>query len=223
MIGFFDVVIPAGAGDDPVVRDLCLQMEKGSWNEIVGPSGVGKSALFEVLTLRRRPVEGRLVIAGRNISRLGRRGLAKVRREVGSCPQSPVLLESRTAVENVVLPMVVRGDTAGAVKAAEEALGFLGVMPERDVPVSTLCDQHRALVALAMASVGSPSLVVVDGICEQLEPAVRGMALSWLERVQERGSTVVIFGRRAMSRRQSSIVWRLRDGDVTRTGEVERC
>ena len=223
MIALFDVTIPAFDGGDPVVCDLSIRMEKGSWHEIVGPAGAGKSALFEVMTLRRRPQSGRLVIAGRNVDRLRRSGLAKVRRQVGSCAQRPALLDERTAVENVVLPMVVRGESGRAVDAAEEVLGFLGVMPERDQPVASLCEQHRTLVGLAMATVGQPSVVVVDGILQNLEPAVRGMALSWLEQLRDAGSTVILFGRRPMTRRADSVLWRLRSGSVERTGEVDRC
>lgn len=202
---------------------LSLKMERGSWNEIVGPAGVGKSALFEVLTLRRRPPSGRLIIAGRNIERLGRGALSTARLEMGSCPQGLTLLRERTALENILLPLVVRGETQGAVGKAEEALGFLGLMPQRDRPVSTLCAQQQVLVGLAMAAVGGPKVVVIDGVHEQLEPATRGVVLSWLERAQARGSTVVVFGRRAMNRRSASVLWRLRDGDVERTGEVDRC
>ena len=223
MIAIFDLTIPEMGGGSQVVEGLSLRMEEGSWNEIVGPAGVGKSAIFDVLSLRRKPAAGRLVVAGRNLERLKKGGLWKVRKEIGSCPQRPTLLWDRSAVENVVLPMVVRGESREALKKAEETLGFLGVMPERDRSVGALCAQHQALVALAMATVGSPKVILIDGIHETLEPAVRGVALSWLEKMQGSGSTVVIFGRRAMNRRRSSVLWRLRDGEVARTGEVERC
>lgn len=223
MIALFDVNIPATTGGDPVVSDLSLRMEKGTWHEIVGPAGSGKSAVFEVMTLRRKPSQGRLVIAGRNIERLGRRGLSRVRSELGSCAQHPVLLRERTVVENVVLPMVVRGRAGQAVKAAEETLGFLGLMPERDIAVAALCAQQQALVGLAMATVGAPSVVVIDGVHEGLEPAVRGVVLSWLERINQQGSTVIVFGRRPINRRSSPVLWRLRDGKVERTGEIDRC
>lgn len=206
-----------------MVEGLSLKMDKGQWHEIVGPSGVGKSALFEVVTLRRRPARGRLVVAGRNVQRLGKKGLSEVRRSLGSCSQQPVLLEERTAVENVVLPMVVRGSMAQAVDEAEEVLGFLGVIEDRDRKVCALCSQRRALVALARATVGGPKVVVLDGIHEGLEPGVRGLVLSWLEKVHRRGSTVIVFGRRPMNRSSRSVLWRLRDGAVERTGEVDRC
>ena len=223
MIALFDVTIASETGNTPVFSDLSMQLDKGSWHEIVGAAGSGKSVLFDVMTLRCAPQKGRLVIAGRNMSRLGRRGLSEIRREIGSCAQRPVMLEERTAVENVVLPMVVRGASQQAVEAAEEVLGFLGIMPERDQAVGQLCDQHRALVALARATVGEPSMVVIDAVHEALEPGVRAMALSWLERLQKGGSTVIIFGRRPMNRRSGSNLWRLRDGALEQTGEVDRC
>lgn len=223
MIALFDVTIPAAGGDDPVVRDLELRVDEGCWHEIVGPSGAGKSALFDVITLRRRPPQGQIVVAGRNIDRLDGEGLAKVRCRLGSCGQRPVLLEQRTPVENAMLPMVVRGATRQAVDAAEEVLGFLGVMPQRDQPVATLPVQQRILVALARATVGRPPVIVIDAVHERLEPAVRGVVLSWLEQLRNEGSTVVVLGRRPMNRRSNPVVWRLRDGHIEQTSEVDRC
>lgn len=223
MIALFDVTISAASGGVPVVDGLSLKMEQGQWHEVVGPAGVGKTTLFDVISLRRRPESGRLVVAGRNLERLSRNQLAEVRQQLGTCSQQPMLLGERTAVENVVLPMVVRGHTAGAVDDAEETLGFLGVMEQRDRRVKALCDQRKALVAVARATVGEPKVVIIDGIHERLEPAVRGVVLSWLEKIHEAGSTVIIFGRRPMNRASGSVLWRLRDGEIERTGEVERC
>lgn len=223
MIALYDVTIPDNSGDTPVVRDLEFRAEQGSWHEIVGPSGAGKSALFEVMTLRSRPSAGQLVVAGRNVDRLDAGGLAELRRRIGGCAQQPVLLDERTAVENVVLPMVVRGEIDEAVEAAEQVLGFLGVMPERDRSVHTLPNQQKILVALARAMVGKPRLVIIDGVHQQLEPAVRGVVLSWLEQLRDRGATVVVLGRRPMNRRSNPVVWRLRDGQIEQTTEVDRC
>ena len=220
MIALFDVTIPEDGGDNPAVRDLSLRLEASGWHEIVGPSGAGKTALFEVMTLRRRPKRGKLVVAGRNVDRMKRAELAQVRQDLGSCPEEPVLLRRRTAVENAVLPMVVRGASEEAVEAAEEALGFLGVMSERDRTVASMSSQHRALVGLAMATVGTPAVIAIDAVHERLEPAVRGMVLSWLERKQDQGSTVVIFGRRPTNRRAESSVWRMRDGRIEETDEA---
>jgi ABC-type ATPase involved in cell division len=223
MIALFDVTIPHWEGGEPVVCGLSLRMDESSWHEIVGPADSGKTALFDVLTLRRRPTKGKLVVAGRNVDRLKKGGLAKVRRDLGSCPQRPALLWERSAVENVVLPMVVRGDREDALTAAEEVLGFLGIMHERDRPIVEMSSQCRALVGVAMATVGAPKVIVIDGIVEQLEPGQRGVVLSWLERLRKKGSTIVLLGRRPTNRRCDPVVWRLRDGAIERTGEVERC
>lgn len=223
MIALYDVTILGRPGSGTLIEDLSLRMDAGSWHEIVGPAGAGKTALFDVLTLRRRPARGKLVIAGRNVARLKRGGLAAVRRDIGSCSGRPALLRERTAIENVVLPMVARQKRAQALDAAEKTLGFLGMMHERDRRVKQLNGQAQALVALAMATVGSPKVVVIDGVVERLEPGQRGLALSWLEKLREAGTTVVLLGRRPTNRRCDPVVWRLRQGAVERTGEVDRC
>lgn len=221
MIALSNVDISAAGGGDPVADDLSFRIEQEGVHEIVGPSGVGKTALFEVMTLRRRPARGSVVLAGRNVDRLGREDLADARCDIGSCAQQPVLLEQRTPVENAVLPMVVRGRSDEAADAAEEALGFLGILSRGDRPVGTLSMQDRILVALARATVGNPSVVVVDGVHERLEPAVRGLALSWLEEVAESGCTVVVLGRRPTNRRSSSSLWRLDEGRISVDGGAD--
>lgn len=224
MIALADVTISSPLGGEPVVRALTLKMEAGTWNEIIGPAGAGKTALFEVMTLRRRPPGGKLVIAGRNVSRLKKGGLASLRRDLGSCPQEPTLLSGRAVIENVFLPLFVRGARRDSLEEAEETLGFLGLMPQRDLLVEALSEQEQILLGLAMATVGSPKVIVIDGVHERLEPAARGLLMSWLKKRMKKGSTVVLMGRRALNRRDSeATLWRLQDGAVERTGEVDRC
>ncbi len=223
MIALVDVKIPAVESDTPLVESLSVKMEAGTWNEIIGPAGAGKTALFEILSLRRTPPKGKLVIAGRNISRLKKGGLAKLRREVGSCPQEITLLPERTVVENTILPLVVRGMGREGLKTAEETLGFLGLMHRRDTPVGCLSEQEQILVGLSMATVGSPKVILIDGVHERLESGSRGLVMSWLKKRSQKGSTVVLLGRKALNRRDDATLWRLKDGAVERTGEVDRC
>ncbi len=222
-VGLFDISVGGRGLDGPVIEDLSVQMERGVWHDIVGRSGAGKSLLYGVLSLQRKPEKGRLVVAGRNLERLDEGEMAELRQCVGSCGQRPVLLEERSAVENVVLPMVVRGQLDGAVEAAEETLGFLGVMPQRDRAVEALSEQERRLVGVARATVGQPEVILIDGVHEDLEPAVRGVVYSWLERCQKAGSTVFIFGRRPSPRRDNQQVWRLGMSGLEPTDEVARC
>ena len=122
-----------------------------------------------------------------------------------------------------MLPMVVRGELERAVEAAEETLGFLGVMRRRDRAVRELSEQERRLVGIARATVGMPEMIVIDGLQEGLEPAMRGVVYSWLERCREAGSTLFVFGRRPTHRRTQGQVWRLGDSGLEPTDEVERC
>lgn len=225
MIALFDVAIPTEGreGSKSRTREVSMKLSADTWHEIVGPSGVGKSRLFEVLTLRRRPRRGRLVIAGRNIDRLDAGDLAQVRRELGSCCQDPVLLPRRSILENTILPMVVRKRADEAVEAAEKTLGFFGMFDRREQPVCELSDQQRRLVAIARATVGTPSIVVVDGVHEQLEPAVRGMVLSWFEKLCGGGTTLILLGRRAMSRGGDANVWRIGRQGIEEPSEVTTC
>ncbi|RAL23094.1 hypothetical protein DL240_09415 [Lujinxingia litoralis] len=213
MIALYDVIIPGAFAGGAVSRALTWRVEAGQWAEVVGGAGSGKSALFEVLTLGSLPASGRLVVAGRNLDRAGRGGLAAVRREIGGCAQWPQVLAERTVIEHAVLPMVARGQQGRALVAAEEALGALGLDACREVCGAELSAQQRALLGVVMATVGRPKLVVVDAVQEGLEAAWRGRVLSWLWQLKEGGSTVVVLGRRPTSR--------AREGEVLRLGGLE--
>ncbi|TXD35513.1 ATP-binding cassette domain-containing protein [Lujinxingia vulgaris] len=209
MIALYDVKVPTCGEGRADARALSWRVERGQWAEVVGGAGSGKSALFEVITLMSQPSSGRLVVAGRNLERVGRAGLSAVRREIGACAQWPPVLAKRTVVEHAVLPMVARGGASGALAAAEAVLEGLGLEHLRDVPGGQLSAQERMLVGVMMATVGSPKLVVIDAVHEALEAAWRGRVLSWLWQLKERGSTVVVLGRRPTSRSSGGEVLRL--------------
>ncbi|WP_164856291.1 ATP-binding cassette domain-containing protein [Lujinxingia sediminis] len=209
MIALYDVKVPTCGAGRADARALSWRVERGQWAEVVGGAGSGKSALFEVITLMSQPLSGRLVVAGRNLERVGRGGLSAVRQEIGACAQWPQVLVGRTVVEHAVLPMVARGGASGALAAAEAVLEGLGLEHLRDVPGSQLSAQDRMLVGVMMATVGSPKLVVIDAVHEALEAAWRGRVLSWLWQLKERGSTVVVLGRRPTSRSSGGEILRL--------------
>jgi len=213
MIALYDVRIPTTGAGRADARALSWRVEAGQWAEVVGGSGSGKSALFEVITLSSAPAAGRLVVAGRNLERVGRSGMGAVRREIGGCAQWPAVMAGRTVVEHAVLPMVARGEASGALAAAKAMLEALGMEALRDVPGRDLSAQDQMLMKVLMATVGQPRLIAIDKVHEALEAAWRGRVLSWLWQLKERGSAVVVLGRRPTSRASSGEVLRL-DGSV---------
>jgi ABC-type nitrate/sulfonate/bicarbonate transport system ATPase subunit len=86
----------------PVVRDICLDLPRGGFISLLGPSGVGKTTLFNVLAGIDLPDEGNVYLDGEKITGIPGR--------VGYMPQKDLLLEHRTVLDNVILPLLIRGE-----------------------------------------------------------------------------------------------------------------
>ena len=85
----------------PVVEDISLDLPKGGFVSLLGPSGVGKTTLFNVLVGLDRPDAGRVVLEGEDVT--------GIPGKVGYMPQKDLLLEHRTTIDNVILPLLIRG------------------------------------------------------------------------------------------------------------------
>lgn len=198
-----------------LIDDITLEVQAGSWNEFVGCGGAGKSLLFGILSLRFEPDDGKLVIDGRNFDRLSRRGIADLRRRFASCGQTPILLERRTVLENLVLPFVVRREEQRAVSVCEELLAEAELERLRDMTVSSLSHQERLVVGALRAIAGEPHVILVDGILEQLEDDWRRLIMRLLQARHLNGATILVFGRQTTQNARRGTIFRLADGVLT--------
>lgn len=201
-----------GGKSRKLLDDITLDVQRGSWSEFVGPSGAGKSLLFGILSLRMEPDQGKLVIDGRNYHRLGRRGVAELRRRIHSCGEDPVLLERRTVIENLVLPFVVRREEQKALPECDELLAEAAIAHLRDVPVQSLSRQERLVVGVIRAVAGRPQMVLVDDVLHQVDETARTALVRMLQRRHLDGATVVLFGRERSANARRATVYLLEDG-----------
>lgn len=200
MISCYQLTVPGTERNGPLFEDVSFEIDEGEWVEFVGPAASGKTALYAVLALEARPREGRLVVAGRNLARLDESGLVELRREIGTCREDVELLEDRSVVENLVVPLVVRGKSSRASDAAERLLDRAGIASLRDVSVGELSSGERRLVGVLRAVIGRPRLILIDGGVGRLDGRLLEAALEALHRSHEQGSAVYLFGRRPTDR-----------------------
>ncbi|SFC19375.1 putative ABC transport system ATP-binding protein [Marinospirillum celere] len=149
-------------GDLTILRDLNFQIQRGETLALLGPSGAGKSTLLALLAGLDTPTEGELLWSGQNFSSLGEDERAAVRaREVGFIFQSFQLLPELTALENVLLPLELRGDK----DAEEQALLWLekvGLSPRASHHPSQLSGGEQQRVAIARAFATRPAVLFAD-------------------------------------------------------------
>jgi putative ABC transport system ATP-binding protein len=154
--------VPLPAGELTILDDVGFTIERGDAVAIVGASGSGKSTLLALMAGLDVPSSGRVVLEGEPMSTLDEDGRARVRGEkVGFVFQSFQLLPSLTALENVMLPLELRGD-ADAETPARAILAQVGLGERLGHYPRQLSGGEQQRVALARAFVTRPSLLFAD-------------------------------------------------------------
>jgi len=177
------------------LRGVSLEIRRGERVALFGKSGSGKSTLLNLLGGLDRPSGGTIWVAGREVSRMRSRELARYRLAgVGMVFQSYNLIPSRTALQNVELPMVFAGrpprERREAARAALEAAGLGDRLHHRPAELSG-GEQQR--VAIARALVNSPDLLLADEPTGNLDTATAGQVLAILSsHIRAHGTTLIL-------------------------------
>jgi putative ABC transport system ATP-binding protein len=154
--------VPLPTGELTILDDVAFTIERGDAVAIVGASGSGKSTLLALMAGLDVPSSGQVVLEGEPMSALDEDGRARVRGEkVGFVFQSFQLLPSLTALENVMLPLELRGD-ADAETPARTILAQVGLGERMGHYPRQLSGGEQQRVALARAFVTRPALLFAD-------------------------------------------------------------
>jgi lipoprotein-releasing system ATP-binding protein len=154
----------SGGSDVTVFKDLSLQVCPGERLAIIGESGAGKSTLMHLLGGLDRPSSGRILFGGQNIVEFNDHALAQFRNsEIGFVWQNPSLLAEFSALENVMMPLLIRGITpAESAEAALNLLHEVGLKNRAHHRAGELSGGEQQRVALARALVGRPKVLLAD-------------------------------------------------------------
>jgi lipoprotein-releasing system ATP-binding protein len=154
----------SGTGELKVFENLSLEVRPGERLAIIGASGSGKSTLLHLLGGLDRPSKGSIYFGNKNIATFGDRELAIPEvRELGFVWQNPSLLPEFTALENVMMPLLIRGVEPGRAAAASLArLDEVGLKDRQTHRAGELSGGEQQRVALARALAGSPRFLLAD-------------------------------------------------------------
>lgn len=154
--------LSSDAGEVNILRGINLNIARGETVGLVGPSGSGKTSMLMVVAGLERPSEGRVQVAGNDITGLSEDKLALFRREhTGIVFQNFHLVPTMTALENVALPLEFAG-RARAFDAAREQLSAVGLGHRLEHYPGQLSGGEQQRVALARAFVTEPTLLLAD-------------------------------------------------------------
>jgi lipoprotein-releasing system ATP-binding protein len=205
----------SGARELNVLAGLDLRVEEGEMAAVVGASGVGKSTLLHILGGVDRPTSGEVLYRGSPLSRMSNGALARFRnREVGFVFQFHFLMPDFTALENVMMPMLIGG--AGSRRArerAEELLGEVGLAERVHHRPGELSGGEQQRVAIARAAVRDPRVILADEPTGNLDRETGSTTFAVLEKLnRERGVTMVLVTHNQQLAGASGRCLRLTDG-----------
>ena len=175
-----------------IVHDVTFSMTRGETVAIVGPSGAGKSTLLAMLAGLDVPTTGSAWLMGNDLSALDEDGRAAVRaRHVGFVFQSFHLLPSLTALENVLLPLELAGDS-DARTTAREALAHVGLSERLSHYPRQLSGGEQQRVALARAFVCKPDVLFADEPTGNLDTGTGARIIQLLFEFNQSAQTTLV-------------------------------
>ena len=178
-----------------VLRGVDLAIQPGEIVALLGPSGSGKSTLLQAVGLLEGGFTGSIRLKGEEASQLDDDGRTRLRRELlGFVYQFHHLLPEFNAVENVVLPQLVRGTDADAARTrARDLLGTLGLAERLEHRPSKLSGGEQQRVAVARALANKPPIVLADEPTGNLdEHTADAVFAEFLTLVREEGTSALV-------------------------------
>ena len=166
-----------------ILSGASFTLERGEMVALVSPSGSGKSTLLHAAGLLERPDAGEIVIDGRECGNLSDDERTAIRRnDIGFVYQFHHLLPEFTALENVMIPQMVRGlSRTEAEKRAQELLDYMKVGARATHRPSQLSGGEQQRVAIARAVANAPLLLLADEPTGNLDPSTSGYVFEALE------------------------------------------
>ncbi len=199
------------------LREIDLSVGRGEFVAIMGPSGSGKSTLLNLLSALDKPTTGRIVLAGEDIGTMSDDAVTLFRREkIGLIFQFFNLLPTMTAVENVLLPVLlarraVDADREKAVRLLEQ----VGLAHRLTHKPSAMSGGDMQRVAVARAFMTAPPILLADEPTGNLDSNSGSEVLRLLRRqAEEHGTTVVMVTHDANAARVGSRLIVIRDGRI---------
>lgn len=175
------------------LRDLNIQIDKGEFAFLVGPSGAGKTTLFKLISAYEKPTTGDIEVAGYSLNDLKLGQTPFYRRKIGFVFQDYKLLKNKTVFQNVVLPLeIINNKTIDKSKQAMELLEQVGLHDLQDQYPDFLSGGEQQRVAIARALIHNPELLVADEPTGNLDPKMSEAIMQLFFEFSKKGTTFFV-------------------------------
>lgn len=191
MIQIFNVV-KMYDGSNPVLDNISLEISKGEFVFLTGPSGAGKTTILKILFGWESFETGQVLVQGINVGKLTHRNVYTLRRSMGVVFQDYKLLPNKTVFENVSFAQEVIGHDRKTIRFKTwEALKNVGLTPKKDAYPAYLSGGEQQRIAIARAMVNSPAIILADEPTGNLDPDIAIEILKLFEELNQKGSTII--------------------------------
>lgn len=203
------------------VNHLNFQVDAGDFVCIMGRSGIGKTTLLNLIALFSNPDEGSIFYQGKALNDLDDDEMSKYRnQEIAYLTQSPELIKTLNAYENVVLPYYIRFDENKIIDSQDPAVKAkalmekLGIADLRDEKVQNLSGGEKRRVALARSLINHPKILLLDEPTADLDEETANEIRNLLVALNQEGLTIIVVTHDEAFKRLDARNYRMIDGQV---------
>lgn len=217
----FQHVSKAYAQEVFALRDVSFSIGDGELVFLAGPSGAGKSTVLKLIAGLEKPTSGAVLMNGQSISKLPAGSLPYLRRKLGLILQDQGLLADRSVLANVMLPMIVVGESVQeASSRASAALERLNMLDKARASPLSLSGGEQQRVAIARAIVNRPKIILADEPTAYLDRENATIVIDALKTFQRSGVTCIISSHDEQFLDQANRVIYLHKGEVVTTSSM---
>ncbi|MGL5149092.1 MAG: ABC transporter ATP-binding protein [Clostridium sp.] len=211
-----------GENSSYALNDVSISIEKGELVSITGPSGSGKSTLLNILGCLDKQSSGEYYLDGVKIDGTSDSLLGKIRNQkIGFIFQSFNLLENKTVVDNILLPLKFSNKKVNGKERYKELIKSLGLEGHEKKKPSQLSGGQQQRVAIARALVNLPEVILADEPTGALDKKNGEEVLSILKKLNKEGHTIVIITHDINVCNECNRVIRIEDGKIVQGGEID--
>ena len=173
--------------------DVSIRIEKGEFVFVVGKSGSGKSTFIKLLLKELNPSEGRIFVAGRQVTNLSRKQVSLYRRQIGVVFQDFRLLKNKTVYENIEFAQQIIGMNKREIaRNVAIMLEMVGLKGKENAYPGELSGGEQQRVAIARALINNPAILLTDEPTGNLDPQMAWEIMMLLQEINKMGTTVVV-------------------------------
>ncbi|AVM41937.1 cell division ATP-binding protein FtsE [Fastidiosipila sanguinis] len=193
MLDFKNVSMSYTKHSDLALNDVSFHINPGEFVFVIGASGSGKSTVIKLISCEEEFQDGEIIVGGTKLSKIKKRAIPYLRRNLGMVFQDFRLIESKTVFENVAFAMEILGKSKRQIsRQVPLVLSTVGLRSKKDAYPNELSGGEQQRVGIARALVNNPDIILADEPTGNLDPDTSEQILGVLKDINESGTTVIV-------------------------------